>query len=363
LAFANLDDTGVLGDGVTRDSTFDLSLTGATALRYEVSTDGGSNWATTAAAQVGVADGSYQYRAVVADAAGNEATSNVVSVTIDTTAPLTTVFGIDISNDTNIDGDFITAVAVQTVTATLSQSLAADERLFGSADAGNTWIDVTGFVVADKLTWANVILAGSSSLQFQVTDVAGNDGALAVQDYQFPGPTYAVSRDGLDFVDPALTYTGPVDQLEYYWFGTNRTEAVRGTDFADFIVLFGADDAADGGAGNDVLDGGTGSNFLTGGSGSDTFFVDARGGNVTWSTVTDFEAGEQVAVFGWRAGVSSVTWLDNAGWEGWTGVTMHADIDGNGAIDTSVTWTGLTRADIPTPIESAIDGTGVLWFL
>ncbi|WP_369407942.1 Ig-like domain-containing protein, partial [Roseomonas rosulenta] len=65
LAFASLVDTGALGDGITSDNTFDLSLTGATALRYEVSTDGGSNWATTAAAQVGVADGSYQYRAVV----------------------------------------------------------------------------------------------------------------------------------------------------------------------------------------------------------------------------------------------------------------------------------------------------------
>jgi hypothetical protein len=37
---------------------------------------------------------------------------------------------------------------------------------------------------------------------------------------------------------------------------------------------------------------------------------------------------------------------------------MHGDLDGNGAIDTSVTWTGLTTGQLPTPIEF----DGLLWF-
>src|SRR5204862_217867 len=32
-------------------------------------------------------DGAYQFRAIVTDAAGNDATSNVISVTVDNTAP------------------------------------------------------------------------------------------------------------------------------------------------------------------------------------------------------------------------------------------------------------------------------------
>ena len=45
------------------------------------------NWTTTPSAQINLSDASYKYRAQVADAAGNTATSNVIAVTVDTTAP------------------------------------------------------------------------------------------------------------------------------------------------------------------------------------------------------------------------------------------------------------------------------------
>ncbi len=51
-----------------------------------MSTDGGTTSPTTAAA-AGLADGSYQFRAVVTDPAGNSSTSNAISVMVDTTAP------------------------------------------------------------------------------------------------------------------------------------------------------------------------------------------------------------------------------------------------------------------------------------
>ncbi|MGY8639454.1 Ig-like domain-containing protein, partial [Bradyrhizobium sp. 14AA] len=62
------------------DKAFDLSLNGnadtnGTGVTYEVSTDGGASWSTTTAAQSDLADGSYQFRAVVSDPAGNSATS------------------------------------------------------------------------------------------------------------------------------------------------------------------------------------------------------------------------------------------------------------------------------------------------
>ena len=106
------------------------------------------------------------------------------------------------------------------------------------------------------------------------------------------------------------------------------------------------------------LSGGTGSNFLIGGAGHDVFFLDGRGGQPTWATITDWEQGEQLSVWGWRPGVSTVLWVERAGAGGYEGITMHADLNGDGAIDTSVTWTGLARAQLPSPREY----DGLLWF-
>lgn len=155
----------------------------------------------------------------------------------------------------------------------------------------------------------------------------------------------------------SATYSGPVNYLDLQFLGTNGGEAVTGTAFSDFINGFGGDDAISAGEGDDVLDGGTGSNFLTGGPGHDVFFLDGRGGTTTWATITDWQAGEELSVWGWRPGVSKSTWVASAGAPGWTGVTMHGDLDGNGVIDTSVTWTGLSRSQLPTSLEY----DGLLW--
>ncbi|ONG42202.1 hypothetical protein BKE30_01510 [Alkanindiges hydrocarboniclasticus] len=91
LTLAGLIDSGTLGDNITNDNTFTLGLSadleaGAT-LSYQISTDGGTSWTNTDAAQTGLADGSYQFRAVVTDEAGNVATGTAVSVGIDTVLP------------------------------------------------------------------------------------------------------------------------------------------------------------------------------------------------------------------------------------------------------------------------------------
>ena len=138
----------------------------------------------------------------------------------------------------------------------------------------------------------------------------------------------------------ASAYNGPVSSLKWSFMGDDRGEALNGSADNDFINLFGGDDAANGAAGDDVLDGGSGSNFLTGGSGTDTFFVDARGGLPTWSTVTDLEQGEWATVWGFNPGTSKLTWEEMGGADGFKGATAHVDIDGNGSIDASMTFTG-----------------------
>ena len=181
-------------------------------------------------------------------------------------------------------------------------------------------------------------------------------GSLPAQ--QAIGPIIAVSRQGDDFSDLADGYAGPVAYLNCQYLGSSGREAVRGTGGNDFLNLLGDDDAADAGSGDDVLDGGTGSNFLTGGAGWDTFFLDGRGGQVSWATITDWQGGEHLSLWGWRPGLSQAHWSSRAGAAGYEGVTLHADLDGNGSIDASVTWTGRTELDLPRSHE--LDG--LLWF-
>jgi len=123
-------------------------------------------------------------------------------------------------------------------------------------------------------------------------------------------------------------------------------------------------DAIDGGAGNDVIDGGLGSNFISGGAGRDGFFLDGRAAvaSTTWSTLTDFSPGEQVTIWGYKPGVSKFLWVESDGAEGYKGATLHCDLDGNGVIDTSVTFTGVAQAQLPTPSFWTVQGNDYIFF-
>jgi len=210
-------------------------------------------------------------------------------------------------------------------------------------------------------SWAGAVSAGIFSLSASTNP---NDIPEALSYYknlsislEAPKFSWTNTQSGQFSSQAAVSYSGPVDYLNLQFFGTSGGEAVTGTAFSDFINGFGGDDAISSGLGDDVLDGGTGSNFLTGGSDRDVFFLDGRGGTTTWATITDWQAGEELSVWGWKPGVSKSTWVSSAGAPGWTGATMHGDLDGNGVIDTSVTWTGLSRSQLPTPLEY----DGLLW--
>lgn len=163
-----------------------------------------------------------------------------------------------------------------------------------------------------------------------------------------PGRRLSIFANGVGREVAMDPYVGPVTWLQNTFMGTDDVEAIRGTPNADFIHSGGGTDAIDGAAGDDVLDGGTGSNFLTGGTGADTFFVDGRGGGVTWSTVTDLEAGEWVTAWGWKEGVSKLTWVEMAGADSSRGATAHMDLDGNGSIDMSMTIAGKAVGAVAT---------------
>lgn len=157
-------------------------------------------------------------------------------------------------------------------------------------------------------------------------------------------------------------YTGLVDYLQYQLLGDDLGNVVTGSAFNDFLNLLDGDDAANGGDGQDVLDGGTGSNFLTGGTGADTFFLDGRGGTTTWSTVTDF-SGDNVNIWGWVEGVSQLLLTqEDAGAAGFLGATFHYDLNNDGTIDTSITFSGLSTSEVPGSSAQVVAENGYLLF-
>ena len=169
------------------------------------------------------------------------------------------------------------------------------------------------------------------------------------------------------YILPDVFYSGNagLDALyDYQYFGDSTGNILVASDKNDFINGFGGDDAINTGAGNDIIDGGLGSNFLTGGSGNDTFFSDGReagNGAITWSTVTDFTDGtNSVNIWGYIDGTSTYQWYADQGATGWTGATLHADLDGNGVIDTSMTFTGMNISEMSTPQGLEVGGNGYL---
>lgn len=177
------------------------------------------------------------------------------------------------------------------------------------------------------------------------------------------GLVYANIGGNSGYVLPE-TYNGPVAGLVNQQLGGSTGDIILGTDRADFINALSGNDAINSGGGNDVIDGGQGSNFITGGAGTDKFFIDGRGAatSVTWSTITDFSAGESLTIWGYKPNVSKYNWVASDGANGFKGVTLNVDLDGNGVTDTSVTWAGLTQVQLPTQSYGSVGGQDYIFF-
>ncbi len=210
--------------------------------------------------------------------------------------------------------------------------------------------------------------AGGGVLTVQAAGL-GTDRLVSIENIRTTGGSVALTTDNSGLFRSSVAgdnqllfgtaYVGPVAGLQRQLFGSGANEVFGGTSGNDFLNLFGGDDAANGGDGDDVIDGGLGSNFLSGGAGRDVFFSDGRDGGVTWTTITDWQSGEQLSVWGWRPGTSRLAWVDSDGVGDYRGVTMQADLNGDGQNDTIVTWTGMGRGGLPTPLEFE----GLLWFI
>ena len=200
-------DTGTsAADFITKTAAQTITATLSTGLAAgEVlygSVDGGGTWSNITSKVSGTAvswdgatlSGSSSIQFKVTDAAGNDGPVASQAYTLDSSAPATTLSGIDISADTGTSAaDFITKTAPQTITATLSTGLAAGEVLYGSVDGGGTWSNITSKVSGTAVSWDGATLSGSSSIQFKVTDAAGNDGPVASQAYTLDSSAPTIS--------------------------------------------------------------------------------------------------------------------------------------------------------------------------
>ena len=141
-------------------------------------------------------------------------------------------------------------------------------------------------------------------------------------------------------------YSGPVSYLheQLTLSGSDRMAVSARVD--NVFIQGTGNDALAALGGQNVLDGGTGSNFLVGGSGTDTFFTDARTSAFVWNTIVNFRPGDMVTLFGYVAGQSSYATTPSEGAAGYQGLTVNADIAGNGQVTAKVTLAGLITSDL-----------------
>ena len=183
--------------------------------------------------------------------------------------------------------------------------------------------------------------AGAANRDLDASDIAGIQSLYGAPDFAMTDTTTGAAShpDG-------TAYSGPVGYLQRQIILTSADGvAVAANAPSVFIHTGSGDDAISVSSGQNVLDGGEGSNFLTGGSGNDTFYVDGRGGQVSWGTLVNFHPGDTATLWGFTAGASALAWADGDGTAGYTGRTIHADLTGGGGVTTSITFAGLTAAD------------------
>ena len=262
-----------------------------------------------------------------------------------THTPGTDVTGTSGIDDLSITSDF----ADNTVGITTDDDGNATVIITDASGNTTTITDVENFEFSDQSFTAAALQANNDVRPLFASPQLEN--GTWVNSYILPD-VFSSGNAGLDAL------------YDYQFFGDTGGNILVASDKNDFINGFGGDDAINTGAGNDIIDGGLGSNFLTGGSGNDTFFSDGReagNGAITWSTVTDFTAGtNSVNIWGYIDGTSTYEWYADAGATGWTGATLHADLDGNGTIDTSMTFTGLNVSEMNAPQGLEVGGNGYL---
>lgn len=195
------------------------------------SLDGGATWVNITSSVTGTAlswpvtitsSGTLMLRVI--DAEDNQGPLASEAYVFSGTIPTTTISGIDITDDTGTDGDFITSDASSTITATLSEPLSGGNVLKGSVDGGATWTDITGSVSGAAVSWSTTLLSGAQQIRLRVESAAGNPAPAATQSYTLDTstatPTITSVADDVSPVTGNLTTGGATNDTTLTLTGT-----------------------------------------------------------------------------------------------------------------------------------------------
>ena len=225
LTLSDLNDTGVSAtDQITQDNGFTLKLVQPIVIgeqaalldHYEVSKDEGKTWQETTADQKDLADGIYQYKAIVTDLAGNISESAIQKVIVDNSLNVesTTVIVKPITEDNTIslvEKDQVISIRLEIA------NLPTD--LNSSLTSVNTTLDnVTYNFHFDEVTqeWVTEIPAEflwsvepqtNISIEISLTDQAGNTAIIKhTQNYNVDHTPNSPTLDSLTFnnIDGAI---------------------------------------------------------------------------------------------------------------------------------------------------------------
>ena len=210
---------------------FQLDLRGhvADTTTYQISSTGKVADFVAWDATKPLADGTYTFRAVGTDTAGNAYTTNSVTVHLDNVAPAAPT-GLQLVKDTGIDGDGITSNGSFTVSG-----LQKDVLWQYSGD-GKTWYQ--GQPAGDDGIATGYAMDGAQTLQVRTYDLAGNTSdSLTLKitvDYHRPadglkldhiGPNGAVgdNHTALPQADLVFKYTGEIKAGDVFEYNTDNT--------------------------------------------------------------------------------------------------------------------------------------------
>jgi hypothetical protein len=178
------------------------------------------------------------YYLYAVDGGGNLSQPSVEKIVLNRPAVTQTISNIQISVDTGSNNtDFITNIAQQTFTATLSAPLNSSEFVMRSYDGGSSWNSYTVIVDGTTITstphWGsvgNTLWEGSNTILLRVVGTDKAPGSVASQAYVLDttAPTVSITDDTSGSATGAVTYT--------FTF----SEAVTGFDATDVVLSAGS---------------------------------------------------------------------------------------------------------------------------
>ncbi|MDV2936929.1 Ig-like domain-containing protein, partial [Acinetobacter baumannii] len=225
LTLSDLNDTGVSAtDQITQDNSFTLKLAQPIVIgeqaalldHYEVSKDEGKTWQETTADQKDLADGIYQYKAIVTDLAGNISESAIQKVVVDNSLNVesTTVIVKPITEDNTIslvEKDQVISIRLEiaNLPTDLNSSLTSVNTTLDNVTYNFHFDEVTQEWVTEipaEFLWS-VELQTNISIDISLTDQAGNTAIIThTQNYNVDPTPNSPTLDSLTFnnIDGAI---------------------------------------------------------------------------------------------------------------------------------------------------------------